>query len=157
MKAKLVQQFQGRIRLANGKRPYVFSYDLGKYYKAEKVTDFLKSRIKNIPDHYKLFFAANARYQNLDNRTHFSGYMPETKFNIYPPYLVDSQMDIGESRIRYVSLYVLNTNPNKVQNMFAPRVGDDKHNDCLFNAIVDCFDRQNNLLPRQINHPRKGG
>ena len=128
---KLVSQYRGRITLG-GKRPYVYNYDLRKYYSAKKVTEFMTQKVNRIENSDKLFFATNARYYNLNNKTMFSGFTTRDKVNVLPTFLEDSYVISEDSLIRYVSLYVLDKLPIKNKKMF----GNDEHNDCLFNSIV---------------------
>ena len=153
-KIELIKQFRGRAKYEKlgGSRPHIFSYDLGKYYRANKVTEFMKEKADKIPKSESLFFATNARYYNLNNKTMFSDYSSKDKINVAPSYLEDSQVNIEDSMIRFISLYVLDKNPNIYgkKKDGKKKVGDDEHNDCLFNAIAKCFNYQFNLLPREI-------
>ena len=147
---KLVSQYRGRITLG-GKRPYVYNYDLRKYYSAKKVTEFIIQKVNRIENSDKLFFATNARYYNLNNKTMFSGFTTRDKVNVLPTFLEDSYVISEDSLIRYVSLYVLDKLPIKNKKM----VGNDEHNDCLFNSIVKAFSFRNDLLPKIICKPYK--
>lgn len=113
-KIELIKQFRGRAKYEKlgGSRPHIFSYDLGKYYRANKVTEFMKEKADKIPKSESLFFATNARYYNLNNKTMFSDYSSKDKINVAPSYLEDSQVNIEDSMIRFISLYVLDKNPN---------------------------------------------
>lgn len=149
--AKLVKKYKGRVKI-NGTQPHILSYDLGNYYSADKVTKFLKQKIEKIPNNEILYFASNAKYRNLNNKFKFSGYTKKNKFEVFPVYLKDSS-NSSQSRIRFVMLYIMNKNPKPEKSMF--KVGLDKHNDCLFNAIYNCFDRQSDLLSKQVNTAKK--
>jgi hypothetical protein len=155
-KVKLVKQFRSRAKFAGGMRPQAYSYDLGKYYRADKVTDFIKYKIDKIPNNKKLFFATNARYYNLNNKTMFSQFTNKNKVNVFPSFLEDSKESVEDSMIRYVTLYVLPHDPNDPKIRKKYKVGkDDTHNDCLHRAIAFAFDNQFHFLPAKINKPSK--
>ena len=74
-----------------------------------------------------------------------------------PTFVEDYGVHNEDTMIRFITLYVLLPHdPNDPAIKKKYKVGeDDKHNDCLFNAIVLAFDYQFNLMPKKICKPWK--
>ena len=141
--AKLISKYKSRLKV-NSVHPMVYNYDLGKYFSIEQATDFIKKRVQLIPNNENFLYATNARILNLQNKTFFSGWRDINDINIQPNYFIDS----GDLNLftRFVSLYIIKKS-NKIV-----KVGNDQHNDCLFNSLAMAFEYN---LPKIINKPWK--
>ena len=158
MKVKFIGREDSKLKYGTH-TVYLYDYDLGKEYPLSKVEKFVNNKIPQIPKYEDRDFQIVLRYENLLDmgekpwRNSSNGWINGKSFPItlkdYFMYLYDS---IGNSatinsRIRFVRLLV----KGKSKKI----VGSDKHNDCLYNAILQANNYLDELLPKQVRKPHR--